>query len=245
MGKDHHFLLELEKITFSYHGKSRALDEIDFHLHYGEKTGLVGDNGSGKTTLLQLLVGIIRPDSGKMTIFGRKVEKESDFIAIREQIGLLFQNSDDQLFCPTVIEDVAFGPLNLGLSAQQARQRALETLEQLQLLELADRVTHQLSGGEKKLVALATLLSMKPKVLLLDEPTAGLDQGTKSRLAKILAELEVTYIMASHEFDFLSENTDAIYGMKSGRIEYHGKSSALHSHFHVHPAGEFPHAHEQ
>ncbi len=244
MGNHDHILFNLKGVSFSYNGKNEILDDVDFVLQKGEKIGLIGDNGSGKTTLMQIIVGIIKPTAGYLKLFDQVINGDNDFINIRKKVGLLFQNSDDQLFCPTVIEDVAFGPLNLGLTPQQAKDRALDTLNELKLVDLKDRITHQLSGGEKKLVALATILAMKPEVLLLDEPTSGLDSITKKRLARILGELDISYIMVSHEYDFLFENTDRIYVMNEGNIQYHGKSDALHSHFHVHPAGELPHKHE-
>lgn len=242
---NHQPLIQLENIQFSYGNQTPIINDLNFELFEHQKIGLIGDNGSGKTTLLHLLTGILKKKSGSIHFNNQLIETEKDFHMVRKDIGLLFQNSDDQLFCPTVLEDVAFGPLNLGLPPEDAKQRAIETLNYLNLTGYEDRIIHQLSGGEKKLVALATILAMKPKVLLLDEPTTGLDESTRSRISEIFKHLNLSYIIVSHEFDFLAANTDMIYGMKKGIINFHGKSDALHSHLHSHPVGEVPHKHTQ
>ncbi|MCP4750899.1 MAG: ABC transporter ATP-binding protein [Proteobacteria bacterium] len=242
MGEDS-IIIRLEDVCFSYPGGARVLERLNFELKTGEKAGLIGDNGSGKTTLLHIIIGILKAEAGTIRLFGESVRSEKDFYRVRQQVGFLFQNSDDQLFCPTVLEDIAFGPLNLGKSTEEARQIALKTLADLNLQGFENRITHQLSGGEKKLVALATILAMQPKVLLLDEPTSGLDESTKKRLADILGGLKISYIMVSHEYDFLIRNTGSIYGIKNGLVNYHGKSSTLHSHYHSHSAGALPHRH--
>jgi cobalt/nickel transport system ATP-binding protein len=159
-------------------------------------------------------------------------------------MGFLFQNADDQLFSPTVLEDVAFGPLNLGKKPKEARDMSLEILRELKLEGFGDRVTHRLSGGEKKLVALATVLVMKPEVLLLDEPTTGLDEDTSIRIIDILNNLDISYVIVSHEYDFLARTTRHIYSMRGGGIRYDGSSEDLHSHYHSHPHGKALHHHD-
>ncbi len=237
-------VIQLDNVCFSYPGKENLLNELNFTLRQGEKIGLIGDNGSGKTTLLHIIIGILKVTSGRLHIFGKDILSSKDFFLVRQQIGLVFQNSDDQLFCPTVLEDVAFGPLNLGKKPDEAKEIALKTLRDLHLNGFEDCITHQLSGGEKKLVALATVLAMQPKMLLLDEPTSGLDKATKERFSEILGDLKVSYLMVSHEYDFLFSNTDSIYSIQNGDIQYQGKSSTLHSHHHSHPAGGIPHEHD-
>ncbi|MGO9580826.1 MAG: energy-coupling factor ABC transporter ATP-binding protein [Desulfobaccales bacterium] len=198
-------LIELQNITFTYPGAPQPVFQ-DFHykLLPGEHIGLIGPNGSGKTTLLHLIMGLLRPQAGSIIVLGREVKGEKDFVEVRRKVGLLFQNADDQLFCPTVLEDVAFGPLNQGKSAEEAICIARETMERLGLHGFEDRVTYKLSGGEKKLVSLATVLAMEPQLLLLDEPTAGLDENTKHRLMHILQDLSIAYMIVSHEQDFLN-----------------------------------------
>jgi cobalt/nickel transport system ATP-binding protein len=198
-------LIELENITFAYPGASHPVfQDFYYQLLPGEHIGLIGPNGSGKTTLLHLIMGLLRPQAGSIVVFGQEVKKEKDFVEVRRKVGLLFQNADDQLFCPTVLEDVAFGPLNLGKPPDEAIRIARETMARLGLTGFEDRVTYKLSGGEKKLVSLATILAMEPQLLLLDEPTAGLDEKTKERLIHILNHLDIGYMIVSHEHDFLN-----------------------------------------
>jgi cobalt/nickel transport system ATP-binding protein len=198
-------LIELHNITFAYPGAPRPIfQDFNFQLLPGKHLGLIGPNGCGKTTLLRLIMGLLRPQAGSISILGQEVKKEKDFVAVRQKVGLLFQNADDQLFCPTVLEDVAFVPLNQGKAPAEAMQVARETMERLGLHGFEDRVTYKLSGGEKKLVSLATVLAMEPQLLLLDEPTSGLDENTKHRLIHILENLDIAYMIVSHERDFLN-----------------------------------------
>jgi cobalt/nickel transport system ATP-binding protein len=197
-------LIELHHINFAYPGATRPVfQDFNFQLLPGHHLGLIGPNGCGKTTLLHLIMGLLRPQAGRIVIFGQEVKKDKDFVAVRQKVGLLFQNPDDQLFCPTVLEDVAFGPLNQRKPPVEAIRIARETMEKLGLAGFEDRVTYKLSGGEKKLVSLATVLAMQPKLLLLDEPTTGLDEQTKHRLIHILQNLDIGYMIVSHERDFL------------------------------------------
>ncbi len=240
-------IIELEEVCFSYpysSSSSPVLDHLNFQLQSGEKIGLIGHNGSGKTTFLHIIMGLLPVSSGVIRVFGKPVLSEKDFRSVRQKIGLFFQNADDQLFSPTVLEDMAFGPLNLGKTPEEARDISKKTLESLNLKGFEDRVTYKLSGGEKKLVALATVLVMQPVVLLLDEPTTGLDESTRERIIDILNDLDISYIIVSHEYDFLASTTRNIYSMDGGRIVYNGDSAALHSHYHTHPMGEYPHKHK-
>ncbi len=235
-------ILNLSKIRFAYPGGRRVLDDLDFHLHAGDRIGLVAPNGSGKTTLFHIVMGLLKPQSGTVEAFGKKREKESDFMEVRRRVGLLFQDADDQLFSPTVLEDVAFGPLNLGRSRQEAVDMARQTLDFLGLGGFEDRVTYKLSGGEKRLVALATVLAMKPEVLLLDEPSSGLDASTKDKLVDILNTLELSFVLISHEFEFLSQTARHIYTMDGGRVRF-DQELHVHTHQHAHLMGKQPHQH--
>ena len=236
-------VLNFNNITFSYPDGRPILKELNFKLFKGDRIGLTGPNGAGKTTLFHLLVGLLKPDAGTLEAFGRPLEKEKDFVAARRKIGLLFQDADDQLFFPTVLEDVAFGPLNLGRCAEEAKKIALQTLALLGLQGFEQRLTHRLSGGEKKLVSLATLLAMEPEVLLLDEPTNGLDEKTRHNFLDILTNLDITYVVISHDFDFLDRATRSIYALAHGRIHTEQKV-AVHQHTHAHVHGSLPHEHE-
>jgi len=198
-------LIEMYNITFAYPGAPRPVfQDFNFQLLPEQHVGLIGPNGCGKTTLLHLIMGLLKPQAGRIVIFGQEVSNERDFVGVRQKVGLLFQNADDQLFCPTVLEDVAFGPLNQGKPPAEAIRIARETMEKLGLEGFEDRVTYKLSGGEKKLVSLATILAMQPQLLLLDEPTTGLDESTRHRLIHILQDLDIAYMIVSHERDFLN-----------------------------------------
>jgi cobalt/nickel transport system ATP-binding protein len=238
-------IIELDQICFSYEAGKLVLDNLTFTLPKGEKLGLIGYNGSGKTTLMHIIMGLLKPSSGHIRLGGKAVETKKDFLEVRRRIGFLFQNADDQLFSPTVLEDVAFGPLNLGKSPKKARKMAMETLEQLNLQGFENRITHKLSGGEKKLVSLATVLVMEPDALLLDEPTTGLDEDARFRIEALLNSLNISTLIVSHEYDFLARTARKIYSMKAGRIFFDGDASTLHAHLHRHPAAGYPHDHER
>ncbi len=212
-------LIAIAGVEFSYGPDRPVLCGCNFRLDPGGRVALLGANGSGKTTLLHLIVGLLRPSSGQVEAFGKVRRSEADFHEVRRRTGLLFQDTDDQLFCPTVAEDVAFGPLNLGKARPTIRQIVSETLQSLDLAGYEDRITHQLSGGEKRLVALATVLAMQPEVLLLDEPISGLDQQATDRLVGILARLPQAMIIVSHDRQFIERTTTSAVRLKNGRIE--------------------------
>ena len=237
-------IIRLKNIIFSYPGSNQnVMDHLDLEIKKEDKIGLVAPNGSGKTTLLHTIMGLCKPESGIIEIFGNQVKNEKDFIPIRSKIGLLFQNSDDQLFCPTVLEDVAFGPLNLGFSQKHAKTIAKKTLEKLGIEDLHQKITHRISGGQKRLVALAAVLAMEPEVLLLDEPTSGLDNLVKKKLINILNDLDITIFIISHEFDFIKSVTNKVYSMENGKILTDDKIH-IHRHEHVHKHGKHPHVHK-
>lgn len=235
-------IIKLEGITYGYPGNDLIFQDLEFHLHRGDRVGLVAPNGSGKTTLFHLIMGLLKPSKGTIELFGRKASRERDFAKARRRIGLLFQDADDQLFSPTVLEDVAFGPLNMGKTKEEAIEISRSTLAKLGLGQFEDRITFKLSGGEKRMVSLATVLAMEPEVLLLDEPSSGLDDNTKNRLQDILKELDLSYILISHEFDFLSATTDRIFTMENGKIIYDAEIQ-FHRHEHAHIHGRQPHRH--
>ena len=235
-------LINLEDISFSYPGGRAVLENLYFRLHEKERVGLIGPNGSGKTTLFHIIMGLLKPTTGEIQIFGRRVKEEKDFRPVRQKIGLLFQDADDQLFSPTVLEDVAFGPLNQGKSVKEAKEIARETLNSLGLEGFENRITYKLSGGEKKLVSLATVLAMKPNVLLLDEPTTGLDSETTERIQNILKEIDISYVFISHNMDFINHTTDKIYGIANGKILLE-EERIPHTHVHSHGYGQLPHIH--
>lgn len=196
-------LIQFENVTFAYSPQQPVLSEVNFTLFPGERVGVVGHTGCGKTTFLHLLVGLLKPKSGVIRAFGKIRRQEADFYEVRVRAGLVFQDSDDQLFCPTVLEDVVFGPLNLGKTPEEAKKIASKTLTTLGIEQLVDRITYKLSYGQKRLVALATVLAMQPDILLLDEPTNGLDESSKQRITDILLHLPQAMIIISHEASFI------------------------------------------
>jgi cobalt/nickel transport system ATP-binding protein len=206
-------MIELKNINFAYHGGDPVLKDINFELQQGQRIGLIGPNGTGKSTFMQIIMGLLIPTSGELNILGSPRKVEDDFLEVRENIGFLFQDSEDQLFCPTVEEDIAFGPLNLGRTHSEAADDVKRALATLALEGMEQRITHKLSGGEKKLVALASIIAMNPKCLLLDEPTAGLDKEKTEILLDYLKNHMETYILISHNKPFLEKATDQVFSI--------------------------------
>jgi cobalt/nickel transport system ATP-binding protein len=229
-------------VCFAYSETSPILQNLDFEFFKGDKVGLIAPNGSGKTTLFHLMMGLLKPTAGSIEIFGKPMTCEQDFSEIRHRIGLLFQDADDQLFCPTVLEDVSFGPLNMGKSRKEAIEISRRTLDFLGLADFEDRITFKLSGGEKKLVSLATVLSMEPEVLLLDEPLTGLDTKTRATITRTLTEMNIAYIIISHNIEFMEKTTSKILTLRDGKL-YDDAQVHVHIHDHAHVHGNMPHDH--
>ena len=214
--KDMEIVFDLRDISYRYMGKIDALKNISFKVKYGEQISIMGSNGSGKSTLLSLLDGLIFPNSGEFYAFNNKVSedvfdtiKENEFRSyFRKKVGFVFQNSDVQLFSSTVFEEIAFGPLQLNMTPEEVKSRVIEVLELIGITKLKDRAPHTLSGGEKKKVCIATVLATNPDVLLLDEPTAGLDPRTQLWLTELLQELGKagkTIITATHDLEIVDQ----------------------------------------
>lgn len=211
-------MINLEKVFFSHPGGTEVLKGLDLSVEKGQRIGIVGDNGSGKTTLLHVVMGLLRPTSGKVVLFGKECRKEEDFREARKRIGFVFQDSDDQLFCPTVAEDVAFGPRNLGFNASQSLSIARRVLDDLGISHLEKRVTYQLSTGEKRLSAIATALAMDPEILILDEPTAGLNRKSAARVLENLTCRVPGFLMVSHDAEFLGRCVSRVLKLEEGRL---------------------------
>lgn len=211
-------LIELEDIHICYPDQQPVLTGASLRLSEGQRVSLIGPNGSGKSSLLRVILGLQKPQSGTVRAFGGIRNQEADFHEVRRRIGLVFQDADDQLFCPTVAEDIAFGPLNLGKSKNEAIEIVDQLLEKLRLTHLRDRITHKLSGGEKRLVTLATVLAMEPEVLLLDEPTNALDPENEARLVEIIQGLPQAILLVSHSADFRKEITTNEMRILNGQI---------------------------
>lgn len=234
-------LLELRQVGYIYAaGEPPVFDDVNFCLEPGQRVGLFGPNGCGKTTLLSVMMGLLPASRGELFHLGRAIRTEADFVVLRRSLGLLLQNADDQILFPTVLDDVAFGPLNLGMPPDEAAREARAALDFVGLPDFEQRLTHRLSGGEKKLVTLAGVLAMRPKALLLDEPTSSLDPATRHRLIHILNDLDAAVLTVSHDWDFLNLVSGDFYTIENGRLVQEA-AAELHWHPHAHPHPEQPH----
>jgi len=218
--------LQVNGVSYAYPDGHQALHEVSLSLEAGEKVALVGPNGAGKSTLLVHLNGIIEHQSGEIIIEQVKLNRKTAG-QVRAMVGLVFQSPDDQLFSPTVFDDVAFGPIYQGLPAAEVRQRVDEALRMVHMEDYAKRVSHHLSTGEKKRIAIATVLSMKPALLVLDEPTAGLDPRARRALIELLRELPQTMIVATHDLPMVRELLPRTVIMDGGQIAADGSTAAI------------------
>lgn len=218
-------MIHLSNIGFTYPNGTEVLSGLELSCSKGERIGIVGANGSGKTTVLHILMGLLLPTSGSVELFGKERKREEDFRDSRQRMGFVFQDADDQLFCPTVAEDVAFGPRNLGKSAPEANDITHSVLSMLDIEHLEKSVTYQLSGGEKRLVALATALAMEPEILILDEPATGLADDVAEHLLDILDRHVPTSIVVSHDRRFLSRAVEKTLTLQAGQLKETGRDS--------------------
>lgn len=212
-----HHSIDIENLSFAYPDGHAALQSISLHIAPGEKVALVGPNGAGKSTLMLHLNGILTGKSGRVHVCGLDLD-EKNISRVRASVGLVFQNPDDQLFSPTVYEDVAFGPLYQGLSAPQVDERVQAALAAVRMGDYAGRVSYHLSTGEKKRIAIATVLSMQPEVLVLDEPTAGLDPRARRGLIQLLRDLPITMLVSTHDLAMVKELFPRTIVMDGGQI---------------------------
>jgi cobalt/nickel transport system ATP-binding protein len=265
-------IFDLKNVSYSYVGKINALKDINFKVNPGEQISIIGSNGSGKSTLLAILDGLIYPTAGEFYAFDNMIIeevfdtiKDNEFRSyFRTRVGFVFQNSDVQLFSPTVFEEIAFGPLQLNINPEEVKSRVLEVLEMMELTKLKDRSPHTLSGGEKKKVCIASVLATNPDILLLDEPTAGLDPRTQLWLTELLQELGSmgkTIIIATHDLELVEQISKRAIVMGEDHIiradgnaekvldnlELLLSTNLIHEHMHIHGklVHEHLHAHER
>ena len=218
-------MLNIQDLSVTYPDGTEALRHVSLKLSPGETCGLIGGNGAGKTTLLMALVGLVQ-SQGSVRVGDTELTPKT-LSKLRQQVGVVFQNPDDQLFLPTVYQNVAFGLQNMGLPEQQVRQRSDKTLELLGISALRDRQAQRLSGGEKRMAALATVLAMEPKLLLLDEPTAFLDPKARRRLITVMQRLPQTMLVATHDLTFALETCRRCVVLNKGALFADGVSKEL------------------
>ncbi|MDX1414174.1 MAG: ABC transporter ATP-binding protein [Candidatus Promineifilaceae bacterium] len=219
-------LVEVTDLSFSYDNNSPVLHKISFSIRDGEKVALIGPNGAGKSTLMLHLNGLLAPDGNQIRIAGMPLNRQN-LPLVRSQVGLVFQNPDDQLFSPTVFEDVAFGPLHMGYGAEEVQKRAQYALQLVGMADLADRMPHHLSVGQKKRVSIATVLSMSPRILVLDEPTAGLDPRGRRLLISLLRELPISMLVSTHDMHLVAELFPRLIILDEGKMVVDGLTAEL------------------
>jgi cobalt/nickel transport system ATP-binding protein len=210
--------LAVSKLCFSYPDRPGVLQDVDLSVLPGERVGLIGPNGAGKTTLFLLSCGVLKPESGNIALFGEPLAHRG----FRPEIGMVFQNSDDQLFSPSVRDDVAFGPQNLGLSKEEIAARVEGALSITGVSDLAQRPPHHLSGGEKRMVSIAGVLAMRPRLVIYDEPSANLDIRARRRLIRFLQASQETLLIASHDLELVLEVCGRVVLLDQGRIVANG-----------------------
>lgn len=215
-------IVEIKNLNFSYSNGFPVLRDINIDVYQGETLGIIGPNGAGKSTLLMHLNGLLN-GNGKIKIFGKTICKEN-IPFIRQKVGLIFQDPEDQLFMPSVYEDVAFGPQNLGLDRQAVNERVISALRDVALIDKKESLSYHLSLGEKKRVAIATVLSMQPEVLVLDEPNSNLDPKTRRHLIELLHRFSVTKIIATHDLEMVLELCNRVIVLDEGRIISQGET---------------------
>lgn len=221
-----HHVIEARELWFSYPGGAEALSGVSFRITHGEAVGIVGGNGAGKSTLLLHLNGALTPTRGEVRIGDCPLTPRTAPLA-RRAVGMVFQDPDDQLFMPTVFEDVAFGPLNLGWPDDDVERRVMEALDRVGMAHLRDRPPHKLSAGEKRAVAIATVLAMSPDVLVMDEPSSNLDPRARRRLIGLLKGFEHTRIIATHDLELVLEICTRVIVLDAGRVAADGPALAL------------------
>ena len=218
--------IKFQNISFSYPGGHQVLRDVSFSIEKGEKVALVGLNGSGKSTLLLHTNGLLMADSGTVLVDGIAITPKTIGHA-RQAVGMVFQNADDQLFMPTVEADVAFGPRNMGLPEEEVKRRVEKALKQTNCQDLKDRAPFHLSGGQKKMASIATVLSMEPEILVFDEPTSGLDFAAEAQFISIVDRLPHTILMSTHDMDLARRLCTRAILMDHGSIAYDGPIDTL------------------
>ena len=218
-------MIEFQNVSFSYENGRPVVEDLSFSIGKGETVGLIGANGAGKSTIMKLLLGLVTGE-GKITVDGLPMEKRN-LPAIRQKIGFVLQDSDNQMFMPTVYEDMIFGPRNYGLSKEETERRVDEVLRQLGLQDLKHRYNHKISGGEKRMAAIATILAMEPETILMDEPSTALDPVNRRTVINTIRRLPQTKLIASHDLDMILDACQRVILLGSGKIVADGDAETI------------------
>ena len=221
-----HHKIEAQNIKYTYPDGNPAINDVSFLITHGESVGIIGANGAGKSTLLMLLMGVIFPSQGEIVIGDIKMTKKT-LASIRQHLGFVFQNPDDQLFMNTVYDDVAFGPRNYGLDESETEKHVMESLEITGIAHLKNRPPYKISGGEKRAAAIASVLSMQPDILIMDEPTSELDPKARRRMINLLKSFTHTKMIASHDMDMIYDVCDKVIVIKDGSIKANGDTKSI------------------
>lgn len=225
--------LSTENLSFTYPDGTQALKNINIEIEKGEKVAIIGPNGAGKSTLFSHFNGLTEPTSGYVKIEDKPISFEKDeLLKVRQKVGIVFQDPNDQLFAPTVKEDIAFGPMNLGLSYDEVEKRVEDALKMVGMENYEDKTPHHLSGGQQKRIAIAGIIAMKPELMILDEPTAGLDPDGVEKVLNIMNQLNeegMTLIISSHDIDMISKYADKIFVLYNGEIIESGNKNKIFS----------------
>ena len=218
-------MIEFQHVSFSYEKDRPVIEDLSFRIERGESVGLIGANGAGKSTVMKLLLGLLSGE-GKIIVDGIEVNKAS-LSSVRRRLGFVLQNSDNQMFMPTVYEDMIFAPLNYGLSREEAERRVDAVLQQLGLQELKHRHNHRISGGEKRMAAIATILAMEPEVILMDEPSSALDPYNRRIVINTIRDLRQTKLITSHDLDMILDTCERVILLSGGRIVADGPAEEI------------------
>jgi cobalt/nickel transport system ATP-binding protein len=221
-----HHITEVKNLKYSYSNGKEAVSDISFRILHGEAVGIIGANGAGKSTLLMLLMGILHPQRGDV-IIGEVKMTQKTIPSIRQRIGMVFQDPNNQLFMTSVYDDVAFGPRNSGIGEDEVEQRVQHALEQVGIEHLKDRAPYRLSEGEKRAASIATVLSMQPDILVMDEPTSSLDPKSRRRFIKLINEFKHTRIITSHDLDMVYDTCERIIVLKDGLVAADGAAKEI------------------
>ena len=218
-------MIRFEHVSFSYENDKQVLHDLSFDIKGGESVGLIGANGAGKSTVMKVMLGLLKAE-GKVTMAGLEMN-DANLAQIRRKTGFVLQNSDNQMFMPTVYEDLIFAPMNYGMSEEEADRKASAILEQLGISELKDRYNHRLSGGEKRMAAIAVILAMDPEVILMDEPTSALDPYNRRIVLNTIRSMKGTRLVASHDLDLILDVCDRVILIDRGTVIADGKTEEI------------------